>query len=87
MALDEVGDAPATDPSPEASAVAAERNADVVDTLWSLPPDYRIALFTRYMEEESVECVAARLGRSYKAAESVLSRARKAFLERFRKGR
>jgi RNA polymerase sigma-70 factor (ECF subfamily) len=85
MALDETGDAPAADPSPEAGALAAERNADVVDTLWSLPPDYRIALLARYMEEDSVECVAARLGRSYKAAESVLSRARQAFFERFRK--
>ena len=85
LALDETGDAPAADPSPEADALATERNADVVDTLWSLPPDYRIALLARYIEEESVECVAARLGRSYKAAESVLSRARQAFFERFRK--
>jgi len=86
MGLDEIDDAPAADPSPEAGALASERLADVVETLWSLPPDYRIALLARYMEEESVECVAARLGRSYKAAESVLSRARQAFFERFRKG-
>jgi RNA polymerase sigma-70 factor (ECF subfamily) len=86
-ALDETGDAPAADTSPEAGALASERNAEVVDTLWSLPPDYRIALLARYVEEESVGCVAARLGRSYKAAESVLSRARRAFFERFRKER
>jgi len=85
-ALDETGDVPGRDPSPEAGALATERNAEVVDTLWSLPPDYRVALLARYMEEESVECVAARLGRSYKAAESVLSRARRAFFERFGRG-
>lgn len=85
VALDEAGDATAADPSPEAGALVAERNAQVVDTLWSLSPDYRNALLARYVEEESVESVAARLGRSYKAAESVLSRARQAFFERFRK--
>jgi RNA polymerase sigma-70 factor, ECF subfamily len=84
VALDEAGDASA-EPSPEASVFVTERNAQVVDTLWSLPRDYRIALIARYAEEESVESVAARLGRSYKAAESVLSRARQAFFERFRK--
>ncbi len=51
----------------------------------SLPRYYRVALLARYVEEESVESVAARLGRSYKAAESVLARARRAFFERFRK--
>jgi RNA polymerase sigma-70 factor, ECF subfamily len=85
VALDEAGDARAAEASPEAGAISTERNAQVVDTLWSLPEDYRTALLARYMEEESVESVAARLGRSYKATESVLSRARQAFFERFRK--
>ena len=85
IALDEAADAPAAGPSPEASALAAERNADVVEALWSLAPDYRAALLARYFDGESVERVAARLGRSYKAAESVLSRARQAFFERFGK--
>lgn len=85
LTLDEAVDGPVADPSPEANAICIERNAQVVDTLWSLPRDYRVALLTRYLEEESVESVAARLGRSYKAAESVLARARQAFFERFRK--
>ena len=68
-----------------AGTPAAERNADVVEALWSLVPDYRAALLARYFDGESVERVAALLGRSYKAAESVLSRARQAFFERFRK--
>lgn len=87
VALDEAGEAPSAEVSPEAGAVSTERNADVVDTLWSLPEDYRTALLARYVEEESVESVAARLGRSYKATESVLSRAREAFFKRFRKER
>ncbi len=85
MPLDEAGDAPALEPSPEAGVFSSEVNAQVVDALWSLPRDYRIALLARYVDEESVESVAARLSRSYKAAESVLSRARQAFFERFRK--
>jgi RNA polymerase sigma-70 factor, ECF subfamily len=85
MVLHEAGDAAGAEPSPEAGAASSELNAQVVDTLWSLPRDYRIALLARYVEEESVGSVAARLGRSYKAAESVLSRARQAFFERFRK--
>ena len=68
-----------------AGTLAAERNADVVEALWSLVPDYRAALLARYFDGESVERVAALLGRSYKAAESVLSRVRQAFFERFRK--
>ena len=86
-ALEDAGDAPAAGLSPEAAVSSAERNAQVVETLWSLPPDYRTALLARYVEEESVDSVAARLGRSYKAAESVLSRARQAFFERFREER
>jgi len=86
VSLVEADDAPAANLSPEAGACVTERNARVVDTLWSLPRDYRIALLARYAEGQSVESVATRLGRSYKAAESVLSRARQAFFERFRKG-
>ncbi len=85
LALEEAGDAAAGGASPEAGVVSAERNAQVVDALWSLPEEYRVALLARYIDEESVECVAARLGRSYKAAESTLSRAWRAFFDRFRR--
>ena len=85
VSLSEVREEPVSAVSPEADAAMAEQCADVVETLWSLPRDYRIALLSRYMDDETVEAVALRLGRSYKAAESVLSRARKAFFERFRK--
>lgn len=56
---------------PEVSAV------DVA--LASLPDRYRAALVLRYLEDFSVSEVADALCLSYKACESVLTRARKAF--------
>jgi RNA polymerase sigma-70 factor (ECF subfamily) len=56
----------------------------VVDALAALPDDYRVALVARYAEERTVEEVAARLGRSYKATESLLARARLAFRDAIR---
>jgi DNA-directed RNA polymerase specialized sigma24 family protein len=41
--------------------------------------DYRTALVARYADGQSVDNVAQLLGKSYKATESVLSRAREAF--------
>jgi RNA polymerase sigma-70 factor, ECF subfamily len=55
----------------------------VIETLWALPEEYRSALLCRYVEGEAVATVARRVGRSYKAAESLLSRARRAFCEGF----
>jgi RNA polymerase sigma-70 factor (ECF subfamily) len=51
----------------------------VVEALGALPADYRQALVARYADGHSVEEVARLLGRSYKATESTLSRAREAF--------
>ncbi|MGI6208134.1 MAG: RNA polymerase sigma factor [Anaerolineae bacterium] len=65
-----------TRPLPEEALEASETRAAVVEALWSLPAHYRTALIARYQQGESVETVAARLGRSYKATESLLSRAR-----------
>ena len=50
----------------------------LIEALAELPDDYRFALLARYAEECSVEDVARQLGRSYKAAESLLSRAKAA---------
>jgi RNA polymerase sigma-70 factor (ECF subfamily) len=55
----------------------------VVKALAILGEDQRRALMARYADEKSVEEVASLLGKSYKAAESFLSRARKAFQEAF----
>jgi RNA polymerase sigma-70 factor (ECF subfamily) len=53
----------------------------VVEVLGLLPPDYRAALVARYADGQSVEEIAQLLEKSYKATESVLSRAREAFRE------
>jgi RNA polymerase sigma-70 factor, ECF subfamily len=50
----------------------------VVRAMATLPDDYRIALTARYAGHCSVDEVARRLGKSLKATESVLSRARQA---------
>jgi len=51
----------------------------VVEVLGQLPPDYRTALVARYADGLSVDETAHLLGKSYKAAESTLSRAKEAF--------
>jgi RNA polymerase sigma-70 factor, ECF subfamily len=51
----------------------------VVEVLGRLPAEYRTALSARYAEGHSVEEVAGLLAKSYKATESLLSRAREAF--------
>lgn len=51
----------------------------VVEALGVLPEEYRRALVMRHAEEHSVEEVARLLGKSCKATESLLARARKAF--------
>jgi len=63
---------------PDELVERAETRSAVVEALWSLPKDYREALVARHVSGESVPEIAARLGRSYKATESVLSRAREA---------
>jgi len=48
----------------------------VVKALALLPEEYRAALVARYVNEQSVQEIAEELGKTYKAAESLLSRAR-----------
>jgi RNA polymerase sigma-70 factor (ECF subfamily) len=51
----------------------------VIEVLATLPDEYRTALLARYANDDSVQETALRLGKSYKATESLLSRARRAF--------
>ncbi len=53
----------------------------VVEVLSQLPTEYRTALAARYADGQSVEEIAQLLEKSYKATESVLSRAKAAFRE------
>jgi RNA polymerase sigma factor (sigma-70 family) len=50
----------------------------IVEALAALPDDYRTALVERYANGATVEATADAIGRSYKATESLLVRARSA---------
>jgi RNA polymerase sigma-70 factor (ECF subfamily) len=55
----------------------------VVAAMQSLPDEYRKVLMARYANEKSVTEIAGWLGKTYKATESLLSRARAAFQNAF----
>ncbi|MEM9803021.1 MAG: sigma-70 family RNA polymerase sigma factor [Planctomycetota bacterium] len=71
------------EPLPEDVLERAETRAFVGATLSSLSDAHREALTERYVEERSVPETARRQGRSVKAAESTLHRARRAFRDVF----
>jgi RNA polymerase sigma-70 factor, ECF subfamily len=52
-------------------------------TFDELPHDYALILRLKYMEEESVKVIAKKLSLTFKATESLLFRARKAFVKSF----
>ena len=66
-------------PLPEQILQQQATRTRVVEALAVLPEEYCTALTARYADEGSVEEVARLLGKSYKATESLLSRARAAF--------
>lgn len=72
-----------SDELPEWALEREETRALVGATLSSLSPDYREALLQKYVEGLSVKDMAARAGRSPKATESRLTRARVAFTRVF----
>ena len=65
-------------PEPERAAFQLERAEAIQVALDYLPDDYATALESRYLREESVRQIALRLGRTVKATESLLTRAREA---------
>ena len=67
------------EPLPEWVLERTETSELVGATLSSLPPDYRELLIGKYLDDLSVGEMAARRGKSEKAAESTLQRARLAF--------
>jgi RNA polymerase sigma-70 factor (ECF subfamily) len=66
-------------PLPDEILVRRATCLRVVEVLGLLSPDYRTALVARYADGRNVAEVAQLLGKSYKAAESTLSRAKQAF--------
>ncbi len=79
------------DPPQKASGAAADPGRDIelaeeiAFALAALPPRYREVLQAKYEAELSVEEIAARCGETRKAVESLLSRARGAFREVYRR--
>lgn len=72
-----------TEDIPERVLMRRETRDLVGATLSSLPPEYREALLRKYVEDEPVAAIARSLGKSDKAAESTLTRARAAFTRVF----
>lgn len=73
----------AREPLPDHVLEARETKDLVGATLSSLPPEYRRALLDKYVEGLSTADVGRRSGKSEKAAESTLTRARAAFARVF----
>ncbi len=67
-----------TAPSSSRQAAQAERDALIQDALNSLPADYRLAVVLRYFEGLSGAEMAEAMGRSVKAVERLLARAKSA---------
>jgi len=67
---------PDTKPSPSVQADQAERDALIQAALNSLPADYRIVVVLRYFEGISGAEMAEAMGRSVKAVERLLARAK-----------
>lgn len=72
-----------SEPLPDWALERKETRELVGATLSSLPIDYRRALVAKYVSGRSVAQIAQDVGRSEKAAESLLTRARAAFGEVF----
>lgn len=73
----------AAPPGPEQSLLHKERARLVHQALDALPPHYGQALEWKYLDQLSVEEIAQRQGVRTKAAESTLTRARRAFQEAY----
>jgi RNA polymerase sigma-70 factor (ECF subfamily) len=74
---------PSVRDGPEASLEAAETRQRVLAVMDGLPDEERLALEWKYIDGLSVSEIAGRIGRTEKAAESVLYRARRSFREQF----
>ena len=66
-------------PLPEEFLMQLDTRLRALEALVVLPDDQRLALVARYAHHCTVQETARRLGKSYKATESLLSRAREGF--------
>jgi RNA polymerase sigma-70 factor (ECF subfamily) len=58
--------------------------ANVVTVLADLSDNYKYLLVAKYLENKNINEIAIEIGKSYKATESMLTRARKAFRKKFK---
>jgi len=65
-------------------SVDIETQADVITVLANLTDEYRYLLEAKYIENKSIDEISGEIGKSYKAAESMLTRARDAFRKEFK---
>ncbi len=63
-------------PLPDEAAQRGEMAEMVHRAIWSLPPEQREAVLGKYLEDRTVADIAADLGKTQKAVESLLSRGR-----------
>jgi RNA polymerase sigma-70 factor (ECF subfamily) len=68
---------------PDASAERRETAERIVRALEGLPERYEAVLRAKYLEQQSVNAIGAAWNETPKAIESLLTRARQAFRERF----
>lgn len=61
-----------------------ELTAKITQVLSTLPNDYRMVLRLKYIQGEKIKEIAHKLSMNFKATESLLFRARKAFIKVFR---
>ncbi len=71
-------------PLPDEMLERDEARSSIIEALWVLPDKYREVLISRYFRDEGIEEIASRLNLSYKATESLLSRAKKSLRQHFK---
>jgi len=64
--------------------IDAETRSDVIMVLANLTDEYNYLLNAKYIENKSIDEIAADIGKSYKATESMLTRARDTFRTKYR---
>jgi len=69
---------------PEAGSIDAKTQADVITVLANLTSAYRYLLEAKYIENKSIGELSCEIGKSYKATESMLTRARESFRKEFK---
>lgn len=87
VAVEQTDAAAPDDADPPAMLEAGEQRGEVARVMHALADDERLVLEWKYVDGLSVREIAARLGRTEKAVESLLLRARRAFRAKFERTR